>query len=225
MRKLFLIFFFTLSAAALNGIYAQDIPDNEQPMVEERTDINFYGGLLLETHLINQELGVNMGAEMGITYLDHFYLGGYYTALVSQHYRYDIEGHLNTKLRTSFNHGGMVLGYVWKPQSLSNLNFSLKAGWGSIWFFDPLETNTDRLNENYRGTRDRIFVLTPQVAYTITPIQWIRVGVGLGYRVVLGLDRYTSADYNSPVGTITLSFGSFKGKTELPKDDMMNPEP
>ncbi len=212
MKKVVFVLFMLCLSCLGSVVMAQDIPDDEQPAVESRTAVNFFGGLLVEPHLFNQELGVNMGATMGVTYLDHFYLGGYYVALVTQHYRYDIPDHLTTKLRASFNHGGIVAGYVWKPQGLFNLNFSARAGWGSVWYFDPLLTNTDRLNEIYRGTRDRIFVLTPQIECTVTPLTWLRVGIGFGYRVVLGLDRYTNADYDSPVGIISLSFGSFKSK-------------
>jgi len=225
MRKIFWVLFCCLGAIMASNVSAQDIPDDEQPSVEERTAINFYGGLLAEPQTFNQELGLNMGATMGLTYLDHFYVGGYYLALVTQHYRTDIPDHENTKLRASFNHGGIMAGYVWKPQGLMNLNFAVRAGWGSIWYFDPIITNTDRLDELYRGTRDRIFVLTPQVEYTITPIPWIRIGIGVGYRMVMGLDRYSNADYDSPVGVISLSFGSFQGKPEASQDAEINTEP
>lgn len=221
--------FFTLVLVCLSltsGIVlAQDVPDDEQPPIESRTDVNFFGGLLAEPHLINQELGLNMGATMGITYLDHFYLGGYYVALVSQHYRYDILDHEAIKLRTSFNHGGLIAGYVWKPQSLVNLNFAARAGWGSVWYFDPTITNSDRLNDLYRGTRDRIFVITPQIECTVTPLNWLRIGLGFGYRVVLGLDRYSNADYDSPVGVISLSFGSFKSTADPSQENETFSEP
>lgn len=209
MKKCCFLFLILLGVMS-SAVFAQDTPTDLPEYGDERTAINFYGGLLVEPHLFNQELAMNMGATMGITYLDHFYFGGYYVALVTRNYREDISSHYGEKLRASFNHGGFMAGYVWKPQSLSNLNFSLRGGWGSIWYFDPNITNADKLDELYRGTRDRIFVLTPGVEYTITPIPWIRIGLGVGYRVLFGLDRYNRADYDSPVATISLSFGSFK---------------
>jgi hypothetical protein len=223
MKKFVSVLLLLCLCASSQVSFAQDVPDDELPPSETRTKVNFFGGLLTETHLFNQELALNMGATMGVTYLDHFYLGGYYTALVSQHYRYDIQGFETQKLRSSFNHGGMIVGYVWKPQSLVNLNFSARAGWGSVWYFDPLQTNGDKLIEIYGGTRDRIFALTPQIECTVTPLTWLRIGLGFGYRVVLGLDRSknTNADFDSPVGIITLSFGSFKNKG-LPSQDTEN---
>lgn len=225
MRKSFFILLCFVSAVYANKLSAQDYPEDGQPLVEERTAVNFYGSVLVEPHLFNQKLGVNMGATMGITYLDHLYVGGYYSALVSQHYRTDIDLHRGTSLRGSFNHGGIIAGYVLKPQSLVNLNFAVRAGWGSIWYFDPNITNSDKLDELYHDTRDQIFVLTPQVELTITPIQWLRIGVGAGYRIVTGLDKYSNADYDSPVGVLSLSFGSFKAAPALPKDVETNPEP
>lgn len=219
-----IVLFAAILGLSLHSIcaYAQDNPADDAQFGDERTAINFFGGVLVEPHLFNQELAMNMGATMGITYLDHFYFGGYYVALVTRNYREDIAYHYGEKLRASFNHGGFLLGYVWKPQSLNNLNFSLRAGWGSIWYFDPAITNADKLDELYRGTRDRIFALTPGVEYTVTPIPWIRIGLGVGYRVVFGLDRYNRADYDSPVATISLSFGSFKPANLEARDNNLN---
>jgi hypothetical protein len=224
MKKFLLALLVLLSGLSLRTSIAQDVPDDEQPSMESRSKFNFFGEVLMEPHLFNQELAFNMGAAVGVTYLDHFYLGGYYSALVSQHYRNDIETHLNEKLRASFNHGGFMMGYIWKPQGLVNLNFGLRGGWGSVWYFDDNITNNDKLKDLYWGTRDRIFVLTPQILCTFTPITWLRVGVGFGYRSVLGLQRYKSADYDSPVGVITLSFGSFKAKGGPAQEDEINSE-
>ncbi len=214
------ILFFVIMLMTTVIAWSQDIPEEDQPMMDNRTAINVFGGMLAEPSLFNQEVAFSMGATMGLTYKDHFYLGGYYVALVSEHYRRDIESHYGTRVRGSLNHGGLIAGYVWKPQSLMNLNFNLRGGWGSIWYFDPTINNSDRLDELYRGTKDRIFVLTPGVEYTFTPLSWMRIGIGWGYRVVLALDRYSSADYDSPVGTISISFGSFRSKfPEKPETD------
>jgi hypothetical protein len=222
MKKIIFPFIFLFYCFGYSSV-AQENSDNDLPEMDNRTAVNFFGGLLAEPCLFNQEVGLSMGATMGLTYKDHFYLGGYYDALVSGHFRTDIEVDSvtsGTRLRGSLNHGGILMGYVWKPQNLMNLNFSLRLGWGSVWYYDPAISNSDRLDELYGKKRDKIFVITPGVEYTITPITWMRIGIGMGYRVVLGLDQYTNADYDSPVGIISLSFGSFKNKPmEEPETD------
>jgi hypothetical protein len=220
-RTLFIVF----SAAALlfgTSAFSQDIPDEDQPMVDNRMKFNVFGGFLAEPGSFNQELSLSMGATIGLTYLDHIYLGGYYVALVSQHFRSDIEidsVHRNTEVRGSFNHGGIIAGYILRPQKLMNVNFNVRAGWGKIWYFDPKVSNNDRLEELYGVTRDRVFVLTPGVEYTITPISWLRIGIGLGYHAVFGFDKYNNADYDSWLGTISICFGNFQNKPVEYEDD------
>jgi hypothetical protein len=199
----------------LNGVYSQDNPLPEDvPRVDERSAINVFGGLLAEPCLINQKVGFSMGATIGLTMVDHFYAGGYYVSLVSNIYRSDLPEHNSVKLRCSMNHGGAIIGYVWKPQNLLNLNFNARAGWGRIWYYDEKEDNGDILEDLYKNTRDNIFVVTPGIEFMVTPISRVRIGIGLGYRWVFLIDRYKSSDYSSPVGTISVSFGNFKNKSE-----------
>jgi hypothetical protein len=188
-----------------------------------RSNFNFYGGLLAEPSLFDGKVGLSMGATMGVTAYDNFFAGIYYVSLVSQHHRNDINYWQGTKLRGSLNHGGLIAGYIFRPEHLMNVNLNMRVGWGSIWFYDDKERNTYVLNEVFRVTRDRLVILTPGFEYSFTPINWLKVGLGMGYRMAFMVDRYEKNEFDGLVGTITIAFGSFRKNAFGEPDETSEP--
>jgi hypothetical protein len=66
MKKVFLLLFVIFLSAWSNRMSAQDDPYGS-PTINERSALNFFGSLLAEPSLVNQEVGFSLGATMGVT--------------------------------------------------------------------------------------------------------------------------------------------------------------
>ncbi|HNS30704.1 MAG TPA: hypothetical protein PKL52_09270 [Tenuifilaceae bacterium] len=118
----------------------------------------------------------------------------------------------------SFHHGGLWLGYIHKPNKLLHWGADLKVGMGIIALYDrDLEMSV--FNEHHK---DWISVIQPEVNIEFNFTRWFRIGMGLGYRQVFGVDNteYTNdqghsvrlfepGQFSSPTGTIKFLFGGF----------------
>ena len=135
---------------------------------------------------------------------------------MTNHYRTDLQAIVNDdNPKISFEHGGIWLGYIYKHKKAIHGSLSMKLGWGEIDLMDGEGGNPDS-DYDYL---DRIFTIQPQAELELNLTNWFKVNIGLGYRILTGIDTtypdtegnivnfYETGDFNSPVATVALIFG------------------
>jgi hypothetical protein len=210
---LLLILSFTVCIAKLQ---AQTAGDSTKYLISEKAVISGFGGPFVEFSSVNKEFAVSLGGGAAMLFNQSFFIGGYFEGIMTNHYRQDLQTIVDAeKPKISLEQGGIWLGYVYKPQKAVHGGLSMKLGWGEIDLKDEGNGNP----ESAYDYRDRIFAVTPQAELELNLTKWFKVNVGVGYRIVTGIDAtyqvedgnpvnfYEKSDFNSPVGTITLIFG------------------
>lgn len=200
MRKIFILISVLLSFC-LTG-FAQDEP---QVLIGNSiNNISGFGGFMMELSSINHDLNVSTGGGGAVLLNQVFYIGGYGMSNHSEA-SYSNFTSQNLPANLNFHHGGLWVGYIFKPNKLIHYNVSTKFGWGNI---RVTETNVPRetvLNDN-------IFALTPQVEAEINIAYWFRINASVGYRLVDGVNNqyYRTSDFCSPTFGLSFIFGWFK---------------
>ena len=190
--------------------------------------ISGFGATHQEITFINGEVAYNSGISGAFLFDYKFYAGIYSLSLNSKHLWEDIypSNHSSTNPlepaytcnRVNFNHGGVMIGYIFNPNSLWHLNVSFKAGTGRIALYD----NIIDFSAFEMHHRDRVGVITPEVDLELNLARWCKVSFSLGYRYVFGIDNdtfinklgetkplYSQDQFSSPTGSIKFHFGAF----------------
>ena len=108
-------------------------------------------------------------------------------------------------MNLDFGHGGIWLGYIFKPKKLIHYNISSKFGWGNIRISEKQGSHEPILSDN-------VFCFTPQIEGEINISYWFRINASVGYRLVEGVhnDYFKPGDFSSPAVGISFIFGWFK---------------
>lgn len=207
---------------SLGCLQAQDAQDEPFRYLFAPGDHNYsgFGGPLVQFGPVEGELGVYSGGGGALLIDQRFFVGGYGMGLASRHIHNNVElnGRYYDRLRTSFGHGGFWLGYIYQPSNLVHLGFSTRLGWGELALYDD---RYDLDTYDYH-TRDRVFVLHPQLEAELNITRWFKLNAGVGYQLVTGVDdfRYSDTqelvfvedDYSGPQVTLGFLFGGFGTK-------------
>jgi hypothetical protein len=197
---------------------------------DKKIKVSGFIGPIMEFSAINNDFAFFMGGGGGLLFNQRFYFAGYGEGLTTVHEskywekeKYgDDKGYNDEKDedryegKISFGHGGFWLGYILHPQKPIHFGISSKIGWGSINTVSEYD-----FDEYYFGKDDyyldHVFVAIPQLEVEFSFTKWFKANVGVGYRIVSGIDKkineelvYDKKDFNKPQGTITLCFGFFK---------------
>jgi hypothetical protein len=219
MKRIMLLSFILGFTACIVKLHAQSAGDSTQYLLSEKTVISGIGGPFIDFSSVNNEFAVCLGGAAAMLVNHSLFIGGYFEGIMTNHYRPDLKTIVDAeKPKIALEHGGIWLGYVYKHQKAIHGGLSMKLGWGEIDLKDG-ESGNPSSDYDYR---DRIFAIIPQAEMELNLTQWFKVNVGLGYRIVTGIDAtypdgegnlvdfYDKGDFNSPVGTITLVFGGHK---------------
>lgn len=231
MKKYILIAFSLIMTISAGNLLAQD---QEMKYLFQGKDkdvsISGFAGIFNEFSGFDGDFAFSMGGGAALLIDQRFYIGGYGLGLTTRHLKsYDRYNYDGTELDnlvdvyTRFGHGGFWLGYIHNPKKAINFGGNLKLGWGSYSLTDKKYPGEDYKWENY--AIDNVFVITPQADLNMNLLKWMRLSVGVGYRIVTGVDKtyYTMDEnnnlvekpymeknaLNSVTGNITLAFGWF----------------
>jgi hypothetical protein len=175
-----------------------------------KTRVSGFGGFSMEFSGIDGEFAYSLGGEGAILFNQSFFFGGYGLGTVNfPPYSYpqpSVSREYNSIL---FGHGGFYTGFIFGPNNPIHFGISSKFGWGGI-------TIMDNYNGNYYNPPyppypgypyndyevDQVFVITPQVEAEVNIAKWFKFNMGLGYRVVTGVDATYSAYADDGSGAI-----------------------
>jgi hypothetical protein len=224
MKKIVYLFFILSLFTGMMQLYAQQEEETTKSILSDKTILSGFGSPFVEFSSINNQFAVCIGGG-GALMIDHtFFIGGYFEGIATNHYMDDLKIIVNIEdPKISFEHGGIWMGYVFKPKKAVHGGLSMKLGWGEI----DLEGDEYDVPPNVDyDFRDRIFSIIPQVEVEFNMTKWFKINLGAGYRFVTGIDAYylvdgnqvdfyDKGDFNSFVGTVALIFGG-PGKKNLP---------
>lgn len=215
-----MIIFFMVSSITL---FAQEEVEAEKEMKyifgsKGKTKVSGFGGPIMQFSAIGDEFAFFMGGGGAVLLNQTFYIGAFGEGLSTSHYS-QIESIPEVpRGKTRFGYGGFWLGYIHKYQKPVHFGVSTRIGWGSI-YYDTYYYEND-YDYDYQADPtylDNVFVFVPQIEVEFNFFKWMKMNVGLGYRVVTGINKeymgepiFDKKDFNKPEGTITLMFGYFK---------------
>lgn len=190
--------------------------------------ISGLGGPIVEFSSVgNNELGVSVGGG-GAVLVNNLFFGGYGIGLATYHYSdlktFDPVSGIwkdHSSERINFGHGGFWLGGLINPADAVHFAVSTRVGWGSLSLYDE-----QYMGQHYNYFTDNVFVLNPQVEVEMNMARWLKINVGVGYRLVTGANKtydyyndngnfvetrkyFNSKDYCSPEASISFIFGWF----------------
>lgn len=176
------------------GLKAQD--SDIQTLFSGSTRISGFGGPLMSFTAIDGQFAHMMGGGGGVL-LGDFFLGGYGEGITNG---IQVNGN-----RLDFGHGGFWTGYSFMAARPLHPAVSAQIGWGAVSEHDP--------DYSYWGTPDNVFVFNPAVELEMNFTKFFRLGVGIHYRIVTGVNpeisSLTNSDLSGPGALLTFKFGWF----------------
>ncbi len=195
MKKLTLIF--------VTAIISIVVMAQEKTLLDSKLHNGGYGAFFTKIGAINGSTGVFMGGQ-GSWVLNHkLALGGKGYALISP---FNVQGLDNIKME--FGCWGGLIEYIIASDNIIHLNINTMIGAGGIRY-SVKDYRYAHSDIDY--TEDAVFVIEPGIDAEINIHKNFRIGLGVYYRIVSGVDYadLTNTDLNGLSGQITLKFGAF----------------
>lgn len=229
------VFIFILSAST--KVYSQN--DAQYLLDLKKVKVSGFGNTNHVLSLVDGDLAYSSGGSGAFLFDYKFFVGIYTQNLKTTHSREDIyspafnpnvnptESPIFKKNKLHFNHSGLWLGYIHKPNSLVHWGANMRFGVGNISLSDK-GVNFDYQEDHHS---DFIGTIIPEFDIELNIARWFKINMGIGYRFVLFTDKtvyrnaagndirlYESSQFSSPTATIKLMFGSFGPKSKIKRE-------
>ncbi len=167
-------------------------------MIGENFESGGFGGPVLKLTGMGGSAAVVSGARGGWI-INHQYIigGGIYSSQTDMA--------ANDSLNFDMEYLGIELEYVHNPGELFHWSASTLIGWGDVNFHHKSSAKDyDIDNENF-------FIIEPAVNGEVNVATFFRLGAGLSYRYVAGVDRLglSDVDIRGLTFLLTFKFGKF----------------
>jgi len=198
MKKIFV--FIAIVALGLHS-YSQD---EIQTIFDGDVSISGFGGPFMSFTSLNGDFAHMMGGGGGVLISQSLFFGGFGMGNTTQHFMDYTNPHTSevfNDLDIDFGYGGFYFGYIFFPTRAIHPAVFLQTGWGDI-----------SLNEDGSSLfNDNVFVLNPSLQLEINFTRFFRMGVGVNYQYVNGvnLNGLSNNDFTSPGGFLSFKFGWF----------------
>lgn len=110
-------------------------------------------------------------------------------------------------LRLIFGYGGLEAEYTGKWENLVHYTAGLLVGAGNVEYAE----DNDNWDDGDFNRHDAIFVLEPTLSGELNVIRWMRINLGVSYRLAADVDQVglSDKDISGLAGTINFKFGKF----------------
>ncbi len=174
----------------------------EETLIRDGFHSGGYGGPVWKVGLINSKVGLFSGGRGGWI-INHTFViggGGYQQLLDVETDAVSSDG---KPLYLNLSYGGFEMEYIHDSDRLVHWTIHVLIGSGIVKLKEH--------NPNKAFKTDNLFMVEPCFDIDMNVSEWFRIGVGVSYRVAMGVDlpRITSSDVSGPSGLIILKFGSF----------------
>lgn len=181
----------------ISNIKAQD--SEIQTLFSGSTRISGFGGPTMSFTTVNGQFAHMMGGGGGVL-LGDFWFGGYGEGLTN-----GIPAGASST-RIDFGHGGFWTGYSFLAARPFHPTVSAKIGWGTVGV---------REYQDPAFNSDNVFVFNPCVELEMNFTHFFRMGVGVHYRLVSGVNpeintgNFSNSDFSGPGVMLNFRFGWF----------------
>jgi len=198
MKKIILLF-----VAGIIFVTTQAQPDDEHPEIQtifsKVNMITGFGGPFMSFTTFNGEFAHMMGGGGAALINDSFFFGGFGYGMTTKS-KSDKGEYLVSEI--TFGNGGFWLGYIVKGYKVFHPVISIQSGWGAVTFQE----------ESVEKDTDGVFVLTPTIECEANITKFLRLGLGVNYRWIYGieLNDYTDSDFSAAGVFLSFKFGAYK---------------
>ena len=201
-----------------------------------KTKVSGFGSVNLDFGNIENSFGLMLGGEGAVLLNKRFYIGFYGRGLTTMpNYAFDhsFKNRLNIEQRGVLGHGGLLLGYIFNPNSPIHFGISTRIGGGAIglvYYYndfnqDPNLYYPDELHKS-------VFTFAPEANIEMNLTNWFKIKLGVGYQYIseasieapiiedgkfvlengefVTEELINSKNYNTPTVTLGFVFGWFK---------------
>lgn len=172
------------------------------------TSFSGYGALYTRFSKAGDTSGCFAGGRGGLIINDSYVIGAGGMGLAYPTKREKITGADYSGLfdRVEFGYGGVLMEYYLNPKDLIVFSAGTLIGGGSLYFSEGSDDESDNHEEG-----DNFFVFEPEINVFIHLTRFCRIGAGVSYRFVNGInsDRLNDRDFRSPSASAMVQFGWF----------------
>jgi hypothetical protein len=174
----------------------------EETLVGKNADNGGYGGLVWKLTSIKGNSASIAGARGGWIINHTFAIGGGGYSTISD-IKAEVLNEDNEPLYIILDYGGLELEYIHNSNRLIHWTFHTLLGGGGVRL---IEHDSDHEIES-----NNLFVIEPSLDIDLNIINWFRLGMGVSYRLVAGLDSdiVDNSDVSGVNGLLVLKFGKF----------------
>lgn len=176
----------------------------DEVLISGQIDHGGFGGPSLKVARIKEEVGYFMGGYGG-WFINHtLMIGGGGYGLVNN-VKAPESGPNGEALYYNMGYGGLILEYVNNSHNLFHFMINTLIGAGDLGY----RRADGSVNWDY--AHDTFFIVEPSINLEINVTHFFRVGMGLGYCYIDGLQLagITQQDLTGVSGNLYLKFGSF----------------
>lgn len=195
MRKLI-----TVSIIPIFCVVAISAMAQERTLISGNIKSGGFGGPVLKVTEFRDEVGLMVGGRGGWIINHVLVIGGGGYGLTT-----NIDAPVSG-LYLDVNYGGGILEYIVLPDKAIHASVSVLIGAGGINY-----TEGERSGPVHPYDEDGFFVAEPCVELMLNVATFFRIGVGVSYRYVNGIDLegLSDSDISGLSATVTFKFGKF----------------
>ncbi len=162
--------------------------------------ISGFAAPIMSFTTFNGEFAHMMGGGGGVV-INDFFFGGFGQGLTTSHDPLYFDGEQSVE----FGFGGFWLGQTFYSKKAIHPAASLRIGWGGITIWE------DDYNADHFLEKDGVFVLIPTVELEANVTRFLKMGLGVSYRIVEGVDllSYNDTDFSDLGVFLSFKFGWF----------------
>ena len=174
----------------------------EQTLVGKNIENGGYGGLAWKLSSINGTSTVLAGARGGWILNHTFAIGGGGYSIISD-VKTELFSQNDRPLYIMLDYGGLELEYIHNSDNLFHWTLHTLLGGGQVILQEH--------NPENNLASDNLFVFEPSLNVDLNITHWFRMGMGVSYRLVTGIegDIVDNSDVNGVNGLLVLKFGKF----------------
>lgn len=197
MKRIIILLISVLPAFSL---FAQEDDDFKTIFDGSPLHISGFGGPFMNFTAIDGEFAHMMGGGGGII-INDFFFGGFGLGLTTSHDPSYYSGEQDVE----FGYGGLWFGHTLFSDRAIHPSAHLQVGWGGITVWEGEYDHDNFLEE------DGVFVVSPTVELEANITRFFKMGVGVRYRFVQGVEMvsYDNSDFSDFGAFLSFKFGWF----------------
>jgi hypothetical protein len=207
MKKVIFASLFLMST----HLFAQQ-SSNSKPLSVTKTKITAYGALSTQFSKFNGQNAVFAGAYGGVM-LNHKLMigvGGY--GLMTNHKGVGLNAHTNKPNNWQMAYGGLMAEYTFYENKNVHFTANTLLGGGILKNGHGRGTVPENGSDELKDIdASGFYVVQPSVNMEVIATNWFRIGAGVGYRYITGINQQgiTNSDMSAPTANLSLKFGIF----------------